>query len=100
MGWPTGLLIDASTGTPTDANIAAGKMVIANTILAGNNKQINYTPSASAPTGWTADDATGYFTRADGGNTLVENASDVGLTSPFKYDEIDVNAGAGISGFL
>jgi hypothetical protein len=95
MGWPTGLLIDASTGTPTDANIAAGKMVIANTIIAGNNTQINYTASTSAPTGWTAGEATSYFTRADGGNTLIENSTDVGLTSPFKYDGIDVNAGAG-----
>ena len=94
IGWPAGLLIDASTGTPTDTNIAAGNMVIANTILAGNNTQISYAASVSAPTGWTVTEATNYFTRADGGNTLLEKSADVGLASPFKYDsEIDINAG-------
>lgn len=96
MGWPTGLLVDASTGTPTDANIAAGRMVIANTILAGNTTQLNYSVNATTPTGWTTPDLAAYIGRADGGNTLLATTTEVGLTAPFKYDgSVDFNPAAG-----
>lgn len=96
MGWPTGLELDAQTGTPTDANITAGRMVIANTILAGNNTQFRYVASATAPTGWTTTDLINYFNRTNGGNTVLATANDVGLAAPFKYDaSVDFNAAAG-----
>ncbi len=94
MGWPTGWLVDASTGTPTDLNLVGGtpKAVYANNIIAGNNTQLNYTVSGSAPTGWAAADFTNYINRVGGGNTLLTNASDVQLTAPFKYDNtVDFN---------
>ena len=43
MGWPVGLLLDASTGRATDLNITNGSMVLANNILASNNTQFSYT---------------------------------------------------------
>jgi hypothetical protein len=96
MGWPTGLYVDAGTGTPTDTNIIAGRMVFANNIFAGNNTQINYIPSATAPTGWTTPTLTEYINRADGGNTVLATADEVGLTAPFKYDSsVDFNAAGG-----
>jgi len=94
MGWPTGWLVDASTGTPTDLNLVGGtpKAVYANNIIAGNNTQLNYTVSGSAPTGWAAADFTNYINRVGGGNTLLTNTSDVQLTAPFKYDNtVDFN---------
>lgn len=96
MGWPTGWLLDASTGTPTDLNIAAGKMVLANNIMAGNNTPFSYTASTTAPTGWTTDSLTNYFNRPNGGNTLLTNNTDVALTAPFKYDNtVDFNPATG-----
>ncbi|MFZ1530285.1 MAG: hypothetical protein WAT19_16135 [Ferruginibacter sp.] len=86
MGWSTGWLLDASTGTPTDLNIGANKMVLANNILAGNNTQFSYSASASAPTGWASIDVTNYFNRTDGGNTVLATTAEVGLADPFKYD--------------
>jgi hypothetical protein len=96
MGWPTGWLLDASTGRPTDLNIASGGMVISNTVMAGNNAQFSYTASGSAPTGWTTTDLTNYFNRAGAGNTVLTNCSDVSLAAAFKYDNsVDFNPATG-----
>lgn len=105
MGWPTGWLLDAGLGTPTDLNIANNRMIVGNTILAGNNTQLSFTninvvnnvaapnPSASA---FTAGDLTNYFNRADGGNSLLTNTADVQLNAAFKYDNtVDFNPSAG-----
>jgi len=94
MGWPTGWLLDASTGSPTDLNLVAAtpKAVYANNIIAGNSTQLSYTASASAPTGWALLDFTNYIQRTNGGNTLLTNTSDVQLTAPFNYDNtVDFN---------
>lgn len=98
IGWPTGLLLDASAGTPTDLNYSGSnpRAVIANTILAGNNTQLSYSASTSAPTGWTTADLTTYFNRTNGGNTVLATTNDAGLVAPFKYDNtVDFNAAAG-----
>jgi hypothetical protein len=98
MGWPTGWNLDASTGAPTDLNYSAAtpKAFVSNTILAGNNTQLTYNASAGTPTGWTTADLTNYFNRISGGNTILANASDAGLTAPFKYDSsVDFNPAAG-----
>ena len=98
MGWPTGLNLDASTGTPTDLNYigASPKAVISNTIIAGNNTQFTYSASGGSPTGWTTGDLTNYFNRTGAGNNVLANASDVGLSASFKYDNtVDFNANAG-----
>jgi hypothetical protein len=37
-----------------------------------------------------------YFTRANGGNTVLTNAADAGLVAPFKYDaSVDFNPATG-----
>jgi hypothetical protein len=98
VGWPTGWLCDASTGTPTDLNLAGAspKSFLSNTLLAGNNTQLSYTANAVTPTGWAVTDLTNYFNRVNGGNTLVTNAADAQLTAAFKYDNsVDFNPAAG-----
>ena len=98
MGWPTGLLLDASTGTPIDPNYsgASPRAFISNTILAGNNSQLSYTVSTTSPTGWVTADLTNYFNRPTGGNGVLATTSDVGLSAAFKYDvSVDFNANAG-----
>lgn len=98
MGWPTGWLLDASTGSPTDLNLTATtpKAVYANNIVAGNTVQLNYTASTASPTGWNATEFGNYMNRANGGNTLLSNTSEVQLTAPFQYDNsIDFNPASG-----
>ena len=98
MGWPTGWLLDASTGSPTDLNLTAAtpKAVYSNNIIAGNNTQLNYSVSASSPTGWSALDFTNYINRVNGGNTILPTTADVLLTAPFKYDNtVDFNPATG-----
>lgn len=94
MGWPTGWLLDASTGSPTDLNLTATtpKAVYANNIVAGNTIQLNYTASTASPTGWSAIEFGNYINRTNGGNTLLTNCVDVQLTAPFQYDNtVDFN---------
>ncbi len=92
MGWPVGLLVDASTGRPTDLNISGGTMVLANNILASNNTPFSYTASASAPTGWTTTDLTSYFNQPANNNSVLATNNDVALGAPFKYDNtVDFN---------
>ncbi len=98
MGWPTGWLLDAGTGTPTDLNLTAAtpKSFFANNILAGNNTQISYVANTVAPTGWTTADATAYFNATGRGNTILATTGDVQLGAPFKYDNtVDFNPTTG-----
>ena len=98
MGWPTGIQLDASTGTPIDPNYTAAspKAFLSNNILAGNNTPLSYVASSSAPTGWTTADFTAYFNRAGAGNTILTTTSEAGLVAPFKYDaSVDFNAAVG-----
>jgi hypothetical protein len=92
MGWPTGLLIDASTGTPTDINITGTpatpnqsiNLFVQNFIIAGCGTPLKYTPSATAPTGWTLADLTTWYNTPAYNNSILPNASDVMLTDPFN----------------
>jgi hypothetical protein len=96
MGWPTGLLVDASTGRPTDLNIASNAMVLANNIVAANNTRFAYTASTSAPTGWVTTDLATYFSQTTSGNDVLNTVADVQLTAPFKYDNtVDFNPTTG-----
>ena len=91
MGWPTGWLVDASTGTPTDLNLsgATPKAVYANNIVAGNSTQLNYSVSASAPTSFVFGS---YFNDSTLSNQVLATTSDVQLDDPFKYDNtVDFN---------
>jgi hypothetical protein len=94
MGWPTGILIDAKDGEPTDKNIP-NKLLIQNTIVAGCNKPVDYTVSSTAPTGWTATDALNWFNTAAYANTIYTANDDVKLTAPFNYANPDVTPQAG-----
>jgi hypothetical protein len=94
MGWPTGILIDAKDGEPTDKNIPA-RLLIQNTIVAGSVKSVDYTVSSSAPTGWTAADALNWFNTAAYANTIYATNDEVKLTAPFNYASPDVTPQAG-----
>jgi hypothetical protein len=93
MGYPTGLYIDATTGTPTDNNIPAS-LLVQNNIIAGCPNPILYSlgSNTNVPTtpNTTASITTWYNTPAYG-NSILANNTDVGLTAPFNYTAPDFN---------
>ena len=98
VGWPQGILIDASTGTPTDLNIADNSLRIKNTTLAGNTVNLKYTASGSAPTGATDASMLTWFTDAINANAILTNVSDAKLIQPFNYTAVDPTPFAGSNG--
>jgi hypothetical protein len=94
MGWPTGLYIDATKGTPTDNNIP-GSLFVQNTIIAGSPTAVLYGASTTAPTGATTASINTWFNTAAYGNSVLTNNTEVGLTAPFNYTAPDFNPAAG-----
>ena len=94
MGWPTGLIIDASKGTPTDNNIPAG-LFVQNSIIAGCATPVSYATSTTSPTGATGTTINAWFNTASYGNSILTNNTDVGLAAPFNYTAPDFNPAPG-----
>ena len=95
MGWPTGVLIDASKGTPTDNNITTGTLAIQNTIISGCAKAVDYAVSPTTPTGWNAAAALAWFNTAAYGNTIYATNDEVKLSAAFNYANPDFTPQSG-----
>ncbi|WP_346984458.1 hypothetical protein [Chryseobacterium sp. POE27] len=78
-GYPVGLFIDATKGTPTDNNIGNSSLAFQNNILAGTVTPLKFGASTSSPTAFTLADLTAWYT-ANGNSTLTYTA-DVKLTN-------------------
>lgn len=90
LGWPTGLLIDASTGRPTDLNITTDKTLLwAGNIIAGSATPLKYSTSSTAPTGWTLTDLTNWYNTPEFKNSTLATTADAGYTAPFNYTSPD-----------
>jgi hypothetical protein len=100
MGWPQGILIDASTGTPTDKNIEDSSLRIRFTTLAGNGVNIKYSASGTAPTGATDAAMLAWFTNPHFGNTILNNNAEAKLIQPFNYASPDPTPFAGSNGYV
>ncbi len=94
MGWPVGLLIDASKGYPTDTNIP-DNLFVQNTIIGGCNTPVKYAPSTATPTGATNESILEWFNMTANGNTILETNDDVKLTAAYNYDSPDFTPLAG-----
>lgn len=88
IGWPVGLLIDASKGYPTDNNFATG-LSVQNTIIGGCATPVSYAASTTAPTGATSASILDWFNTTSYGNTILNAAADVKLVAPFNYSNPD-----------
>jgi hypothetical protein len=94
MGYPTGLLIDASKGTPTDNNIRANTLQVQNTVIAGCNVPVDYAANATA-TGWNRDSAVNWFSNPASSNSILATNDEVKLTAPYNYANPDFTPQAG-----
>ena len=91
-GWPTGLLLDASKGIPTDNNITASTLLFRNNIIAGCTVPVLYAPSTTTPTGATSASILAWVNA--GGNSIVNTNAELGLASAFNYTSPDFNPSA------
>lgn len=90
IGFPVGLYIDDSKGTPTSDNIAAGTLQFKNNIIAGCAVDTKFS-SAYAATG------AAWFTASN--NTIIDSAQKVMLTDAYKFSPA-VSASVGVPSFL
>lgn len=78
-GFPVGLFIDATKGSPTDNNIVGNKLFFENNVLAGMQTPLKFGPSTSTPTTYTLADLTTWFNAK--GNTILASTADVKLAN-------------------
>ena len=88
IGWPRGLLIDASKVYPTDYNFTTG-LSVQNTIIGGCATPVSYAASTTAPTGATSASILDWFNTTSFGNTILNATTDVKLGAPFNYTNPD-----------
>lgn len=97
MGWPQGILIDATTGTSTALNIEDSSLRMRNVTLAGNTVNLKFSGTAGASI--VSDAAlTSWFTSPYYNNDILTNASDAKLIQPFNYSAPDPTPFAGSNG--
>jgi hypothetical protein len=77
-GYPVGLFIDATKGTPTDNNIGNSSLVFQNNILAGNITPLKFAGSTTTPTTFSLTDLTNWYN--SNGNSTLTYSADVKLT--------------------
>ena len=83
LGWPVGIFLDASSGTPVDIAYKNDNLILQNLILAGNNTNVSYKPSTSAPTGFTTDSFYNKFKLSQNKNIGLLNITDSKIPNPF-----------------
>jgi hypothetical protein len=102
MGWATGILIDATTGTSTYNNITNNSLRIKNTLIAGCRDSITYT--GSSVTGL-ADVKAWFssFSSTNQRNRVLTTIDEARYTRPFDYANYDfqpyANSGSPIINF-
>lgn len=97
MGWPTGVLIDATTGTSTALNIEDSSLRLRNVTLAGNTVNLNLTGTPGTTINSLAA-LTTWFTNSYYNNDILVNTSDAKLIQPFNYLAPDPTPFAGSNG--
>lgn len=89
IGYPTGLLIDASKGVPIDNNIQSGSLLFQHNIIAGCATPLSYSPSTTTPTGWDLQSMMNWFNTTNFDNSIFDSNDDVKLKDAFNYNNPD-----------
>jgi hypothetical protein len=84
LGWPRGIFIDASQGTPTDLNITNNFLKIQNVTIGSNVDNVKYLVSGSSPTGASDASILSWFSTSSYKNVIVTDAVDAGLVGPYS----------------
>ena len=97
MGWPQGILIDATTGTSTALNIEDSSLRLRNVTLAGNTVNVKFSGTGGATIN---NDATllSWFTNSFYNNDVLTNTSEAKLIQPYNYSAPDPTPFAGSNG--
>ena len=102
LGWPQGILIDASTGLSTALNIEDSSLRIRNVTFAGNTVNYKFANNAGGTNGGStinSDASLGaWLSNAYYNNDFLTNAADAKLIQPFNYTAPDPTPFAGSSG--
>lgn len=89
IGWPTGILIDASTGRATDRNITDGTLLLAGVVVAGCKNGVVYTKGSNTDvTGTTTESINEWFSKPELKNRVLPSAENL-YTRPFDYANPD-----------
>ena len=97
IGWPQGILVDATTGTSTALNIEDSSLRLRNVTLAGNTVNIKFTGTGGSTINSDAS-LTAWFTSSEYNNDILVNSSDAKLIQPFNYGSPDPTPFAGSNG--
>jgi hypothetical protein len=89
LGWPIGILVDASLGRPTDNNITDSTLRLRGILIAGCNTAVKYSVSASSPTGATDATVATWFNNPHFKNKIMTTIDDARYTRPFDYNSPD-----------
>ncbi|MER3498220.1 MAG: hypothetical protein C4308_06060 [Chitinophagaceae bacterium] len=89
LGWPIGILVDATKGRATDRNIQDSSLRIRNTIIAGCDVAVKYAASTTDVTGWNDAAATNWFNTPFFGNSILATVTDARFVNPFNYTNPD-----------
>jgi hypothetical protein len=97
IGWPQGLLIDATTGTSTALNIEDSSLRVRNVTFAGNT--VNYKFSGTGGATITSDGTLNtWLSNAFYNNDVLTNTADAKLIQPYNYAAPDPTPFAGSNG--
>lgn len=83
VGWSTGILIDATSGTHTDLNITAGTLQLSGILLISCKTPLSYT-SGGTPT-YDLPTLTNWFTANTKNKIINQTAAQNTYTRPFDY---------------
>lgn len=83
IGWPLGIDVDGTTGTPTSGNVGVG-LILSNNFLGGNTDSIKY--SAPAGSTYTTADLVNYFKTPALANAILNGTLPSNIfIQPFNY---------------
>ncbi len=89
MGWPTGIEIDATTGTSTILNVEDSSLRLRNITIAGTATNTKFTfntpPGPGGASILTDADFTSWFMRSYYNNDILATTAEVKLVQPFNY---------------
>ena len=92
LGWPQGILIDASRGRAQELNIMDSTNRFKNNTIAGcgnvNGTDVTsyaWSPSSANASLWNRDSVVARFSNTTFSNTVLANVSDAKLIAPFNY---------------